>query len=60
MAADVDAVIDLIDHRREQLQTAAMFAGERVYAERPKAFARRLRRCWHAGRAGVAAAVAAG
>ena len=43
-AVDVDAVIELIDHRREQLQTDAMQAGERVYAEKPKAFRRRLHR----------------
>jgi CHAD domain-containing protein len=54
VAADVDALLGLIDHRREQLQAEAMLAGERVYAERPKAFTRRVHRCWHAGRAAVA------
>lgn len=52
--ADTDALLGLIDHRRAQLQAEAMLAGERVYAERPKSFARRIRHCWHAGRAAVA------
>jgi len=47
---DVDAVIELIDHRRDQLQTEAMQVGERLYAERPKAFRRRMRRYWKATR----------
>jgi CHAD domain-containing protein len=50
-AVDVDAVIELIDHRREQLQADAMQAGERVYAEKPKAFRRRLHRYWTTTRA---------
>jgi CHAD domain-containing protein len=49
VAADVDAVVSLIDHRRDELQAEAMALGKRVYAERPKAFARRLRACWKAG-----------
>jgi CHAD domain-containing protein len=48
--ADVDAVLGLIDHRQEQLQERAMFLGERVYAESPKAFAKRMQRSWRAGR----------
>jgi CHAD domain-containing protein len=51
VAADLDAVLALIDHRREQLQARALLLGQRVYAEGPKAFTRRMRRCWHAGRA---------
>jgi CHAD domain-containing protein len=47
---DVDAVIKLIDHRREQLQAEAMRVGERLYAERPKAFRRRMHRYWKASR----------
>jgi CHAD domain-containing protein len=50
VAADVDAVLGLLDHRRLQLQAQAMALGERVYAERPKAFVRRLRASWRAGR----------
>lgn len=50
VAADVDAVLGLLDHRREQLQAQAMALGERVYAERPKAFVRRARASWRAGR----------
>jgi CHAD domain-containing protein len=48
LAVDLDAVIELIDHRREQLQAEAFRVGARVYAERPKAFRRRLRRYWKA------------
>ena len=48
---DLEALIGLIDYRREQLQTQAVLIGERLYAERPGAFRRRIRRCWSAGRA---------
>jgi CHAD domain-containing protein len=43
---DVDGLIELIDHRREQLQAEAMQVGERLYAERPRAFRRRMHRYW--------------
>jgi CHAD domain-containing protein len=46
LAVDLDAVLELIGHRREQLQSDAMRLGERVYAERPGALRRRLRRYW--------------
>jgi CHAD domain-containing protein len=55
LAVDVDAVIGLIDHRREQLQAQALLAGERLYAEPTKAFARRLHRYWRASRSGARA-----
>lgn len=48
---DVDAVVKLIDHRRSELQTEAFALGERVYAESPKAFRRRMRRSLASGRA---------
>jgi CHAD domain-containing protein len=47
---DLDAVLKLIDHRRDELQTEAIRIGRRVYAESPKAFRRRLKRSWKAGR----------
>jgi CHAD domain-containing protein len=50
---DSDAVIGLIDHRREELQARAIHVGQRVYAESPKAFSRRLKRYWEAGQAQV-------
>lgn len=56
IAADVDAVIGLIEHRGGQLQTEAFFLGERLYAERPKAFGRRIHRYWKAWRAETKAA----
>ncbi|HWE08271.1 MAG TPA: CHAD domain-containing protein [Solirubrobacteraceae bacterium] len=54
-AADLDAVVRLIDHRRRQLQTEAFYLGDRVYAEKPKAFVRRMQRSWTAGRGRAAA-----
>jgi CHAD domain-containing protein len=51
VAADLDAMLALIDRRRGQLQSEALFMGERIYAESPKTFSRRMRRRWRAGRA---------
>jgi CHAD domain-containing protein len=48
---DLSAVEELIDHRHRELQNEAMALGERVYADSPKAFKRRMRRSWNAGRA---------
>jgi CHAD domain-containing protein len=47
---DLEAVVGLIDHRRETLQTDAFYVGARVYAEKPQAFIWRMRRLWKAGR----------
>jgi CHAD domain-containing protein len=44
----VDAVLALIDHRREQLQSEAVLLGQKLYAERPKAFVARMHRYWKA------------
>ena len=52
---DLRAVVELIDHRRRELQNEAMALGERVYADPPKTFRRRMRRSWKAGRALAAA-----
>lgn len=49
--ADVDAVLGLIEYRRRELQVEAFLLGERLYAEPPKAFARRMKRYWKAWRA---------
>jgi CHAD domain-containing protein len=51
LAVDLDPVFGLIDHRREQLQAEALVVGERLYAERPRAFRRRIHRYWQAWRA---------
>jgi len=56
LAVDHDALIGLVDHRRDQLQTEARYVGERLYAETPKAFGRRIACCWNAGRAQARAA----
>jgi CHAD domain-containing protein len=45
-------VFELIERRREELRTEARPLGERLYAERPRAFARRMRAYWRAWRAG--------
>jgi CHAD domain-containing protein len=46
VATDLDSVVRLIDHRRAQLQAEATRVGARVYAEKPKAFRRRIRAYW--------------
>ena len=46
LAVHDDAVIELIDRRREQLQAEAFQVGERLYAESTKAFGRRLHSYW--------------
>jgi CHAD domain-containing protein len=51
VAVDLDSVVNLIDRRRTELQTEAIRIGERVYVETPKAFRRRMRGSWEAGRA---------
>lgn len=55
---DVDAVVSLIDRRRDEIQTEALWIGARVYAEKPKAFISRMRQTWKAGRDRVAATIA--
>jgi CHAD domain-containing protein len=54
-AADIDAVVALIDHRRDELQREAIPLGERLYAEKTRAFLRRMRASWRAGRRMAAA-----
>jgi CHAD domain-containing protein len=49
--SDLDALIGLVDYRRDQLQTQAKAIGARLYAEKPRAFVRRMQRLWEAGRA---------
>jgi CHAD domain-containing protein len=51
VAADVDGVTGLIDHRQAELEGEALAIGARVYCERPRAFVRRMRKSWRAGRA---------
>jgi hypothetical protein len=55
VAADLDPVLALIDHRRAELQNEARFLGLRVYAEKPRAFSRRVHAYWDAGREEAAA-----
>jgi CHAD domain-containing protein len=51
LKVDVDAVLELIDHRRGQLQAEAVGLGQRMYSERPKAFLARMHSYWKASRA---------
>lgn len=51
LPVDLDAVIKLIDHRQDELQTDAFKLGSRLYGESPKAYRRRMKRSWKAGRA---------
>ncbi len=51
LAVDIDAALELIDHRREQLQADALILGRRLYAESPQVFVRRVRRYWKASQA---------
>jgi len=48
-AVDVDSLLPLIGHRREELQAEAWHLGRRLYAEKAKTFERRLHRLWQAG-----------
>ncbi len=54
LPADSAALLALIEHRGQQLATAALQLGARVYAEPPKAFHRRLHSYWRAWRAEAA------
>lgn len=60
LPVDHQPVLELIDHRRSQLEHEAMLVGRRVYAEKPGAFARRLGRYWKAWRAQAASGSSAG
>lgn len=45
-----EAIRELIGRRQEELLVAALELGARLYAEKPKAFDRRLAAYWHAAR----------
>lgn len=46
----IDAALAIIDTRREGIRAEAFATGERLYAEKPKAFVRRVRAYWRAWR----------
>ena len=48
--ADQRHLLDQIDQRRGELQFAAISLAERIYAEKPKKFSKRLERRWEAWR----------
>lgn len=50
VVADTDALLALVEHRREQLTAEAFALGARVYAEPTKRFLRRLHSYWRAWR----------
>jgi CHAD domain-containing protein len=58
LPSDTDALIAVIEHRSQQLATAALQTGARVYAEKPAAFTARLHAYWRAWRAEAATAAA--
>jgi CHAD domain-containing protein len=58
LPADTDALIAVIEHRGEQLATAALQLGARLYAEKPSALTRRLHAYWRAWRSEAAVAAA--
>ncbi len=45
--ADIDLLLRMIKQRKEELQSMAFKIAGRVYAEKPKAFARRMRAYWN-------------
>lgn len=50
VTADLAPLSGLIDHRNAQLRTEAFGLGERLYAERPKVFGKRMHSYWRAWR----------
>jgi CHAD domain-containing protein len=60
ISADLGPLLAAIDHRRAQLQAGAVLVGERLYAEKPKAFLRRMHRYWKAWRAEIRAGASLG
>ncbi len=58
---DIQALLALIDQRRKELQAWAHPLGERLYAEKPSDYVKRLGRAWQAWRAEqeIAAALSA-
>ena len=46
--AEIEALLALIDQRRNELQVTARFLGERIYAEKPGAFVDRIATYWRA------------
>ena len=47
---DPEAILELISRRQDELLERAIGLGERLYAEKPKAWAKRLRRYWKIAR----------
>ena len=45
---EVETVVALVDQRRVELQLEASLLGRRIYAEKPRRFARRLKSYWRA------------
>jgi hypothetical protein len=49
--AGLDPLLGAVDHRRTELERAAILLGQRLYAEKPGAFVRRIHHYWKAWRA---------
>jgi CHAD domain-containing protein len=52
-STEITNLIQLLDHRRTELQTKARTLGLRLYAEKPRAFSRRMESFWNAWRPGT-------
>ena len=53
-STEITNLIQLLDHRRTELQTKARSLGLRIYAEKPQDFCARLESYWNAWRPGTA------
>jgi hypothetical protein len=54
-AKEVESVAEAVETSRTDLQQQALFLGRRVFAEKPKAFVRRIGKYWQAWQAQSAA-----
>jgi len=50
---EIEALVALIDQRRNELEVSARVLGARIYAEKPRVFAARIEAYWQAWRSEV-------
>ncbi len=50
---DIEALVALVDQRRNELEICARVLGARIYADKPRSFAARSEAYWHAWRSEV-------
>ena len=51
----VEQFFEAVEERRSELQGEAFALGERLYADKPSAYVRRLKRLWKASQASIRA-----